>query len=117
MCKACVGRAFGAARPWAPALHSECCCALHGQKAQAAPECRATRPVQGEGYSEEELPGSLVDELEHKISPEQRRFAAFQARVSGPFQGARRLPLQLRAPLSVPPPSLHPCARAAPVRR
>ncbi|KAI3431726.1 hypothetical protein D9Q98_004768 [Chlorella vulgaris] len=32
-------------------------------------------------YSEEELPGSLVDELEGRISPEQRHFATFQARV------------------------------------
>ena len=35
------------------------------------------------GYTEEELPGSLVDELEHKVlTPEQRHFAGFQARVS-----------------------------------
>ena len=38
--------------------------------------------AQGEGYSEEELPNSLVDELEERVSPEQRHFAAFQARVS-----------------------------------
>lgn len=37
---------------------------------------------QGEEPSEEELPGSLVDELEERVSPEQRHFAAFQARVS-----------------------------------
>lgn len=37
--------------------------------------------AEGEGYSEEELPNSLVDELEERVSPEQRHFAAFQARV------------------------------------
>ncbi|KAL4421136.1 hypothetical protein ABPG77_001531 [Micractinium sp. CCAP 211/92] len=36
---------------------------------------------QAVGYSEEELPASLVDELGERISPEQRHFAAFQARV------------------------------------
>lgn len=36
---------------------------------------------QAVGYSEEELPSSLVDELDERISPEQRHFAAFQARV------------------------------------
>ncbi len=38
-------------------------------------------PLQAVGYSEEELPASLVDELGERISPEQRHFAAFQARV------------------------------------
>ena len=37
--------------------------------------------VQGAEYTEEELPGSLVDELEERTNPEQRHFAAFQAQV------------------------------------
>lgn len=44
------------------------------------PACLLPLP-QGVGYSEEELPASLVDELEERVSPEQRHFAAFQARV------------------------------------
>lgn len=39
--------------------------------------------VQGAEYTEEELPGSLVDELEERTNPEQRHFAAFQAQVGG----------------------------------
>ena len=45
--------------------------------------------MQGEEFSEEELPGSLVDELEERVSPEQRHFAAFQARVSESGTGCR----------------------------
>lgn len=47
--------------------------------------CLLCSHAQGEGYSEEELPNSLVDELEERVSPEQRHFAAFQARVSAFF--------------------------------
>lgn len=33
------------------------------------------------GYSEEDLPGSLVNELEERMAPEQQHFASFQAQV------------------------------------
>ena len=49
----------------------------------ALPALPVPPALQGAEYTEEELPGSLVDELEERTNPEQRHFAAFQAQVGG----------------------------------